>query len=145
MAGAARARRQRRADTALDALADASDPATAAVHAVVTTEQQLFQRAASLPDAKTRCRRVAAAGSRAIADFPTVLLAGDWLAEEQVTAASEFARFMRKPEQLAELAKAGFRAEGATPPASDVVSFATGDSAAGRRRRRGAGDHSADA
>ena len=31
---------------------------------------------------------------------------------------------MRKPEQLAELAKAGFRTEGGTPPKSDVTSFA---------------------
>jgi hypothetical protein len=51
------------------------------------------------------------------------LLAGNWLSQEQVSAASEFARFMRKPEQLAELNKAGFRTEGATMPDSDVVSF----------------------
>ena len=63
-------------------------------------------------------------GPTAIADYPTVLLSGDWLSQEQVTAASEFARFMRKPEQLAELAKAGFRTEGGTPPQSDVTSFA---------------------
>ena len=59
-----------------------------------------------------------------MADYPTVLLSGDWLSQEQVTAASEFARFMRKPEQLAELAKAGFRTDGGTPPQSDVTSFA---------------------
>ena len=55
-------------------------------------------------------------GPTAMADYPTVLLSGNWLSQEQVTAASEFARFMRKPEQLAELAKAGFRTEGGTPP-----------------------------
>ena len=59
-----------------------------------------------------------------MADYPTVLLSGDWLSQEQVTAASEFARFMRKPEQLAELAKVGFRTDGGTPPKSDVTSFA---------------------
>ncbi len=62
-------------------------------------------------------------GSTATADYPTVLLAGDWLEKEQVTAANEFARYLRKPEQLAELAKAGFRAEGTTPPSSDVTDF----------------------
>jgi hypothetical protein len=31
---------------------------------------------------------------------------------------------MRKPDQLAELAKAGFRTDGGTPPASDVTDFA---------------------
>jgi hypothetical protein len=112
------------ADTALDALVDATDPATAPVHAVVTTEQRIFQRASSLSDAKSRLAGWLPPGPTAMADFPTVLLDGDWLAEEQITAASEFARFMRKPEQLAEFAQAGFRVDGGTPPDSDVVDFA---------------------
>jgi Bacterial extracellular solute-binding protein len=114
----------KRAATALDALVKATDPATAPVHAVVTTEQQLFQRGASLPNAKNVVSSWLPPGPTAVADFPTVLLSGNWLSQEQVTAASEFARFMRKPEQLAELAKAGFRTDGGTPPKSDVTSFA---------------------
>ncbi len=113
-----------KASTAMDALLNATDPTTAPVHAVVTTEQQLFQRAASMPDAKNTLASWLPPGPTAVADYPTVLLSGDWLSQEQVSAASEFARFMRKPEQLSELAKAGFRAEGATPPKSDVTSFA---------------------
>src|SRR6478609_4423477 len=96
-----------KASTAMDALLDATDPTTAPLHAVVTTEQQLFQRAASMPDAKTKVASWLPPGPTAIADYPTVLLSGNWLSQEQVSAASEFARFMRKPEQLAELAKAG--------------------------------------
>lgn len=111
-------------DTAFDALLKASDPAAAPVHAVVTTEQRLFQRASSLPDAKSVVATWRPTGSTPTADFPTALLAGDWLAQEQVTAASEFARFMRKPEPLSELAKAGFRVEGSSPPASEVLDFA---------------------
>src|SRR6476646_826414 len=113
-----------KASTAMDAMLSATDPATAPVHAVVTTEQQLFQRAASMPDAKTKVASWLPPGPTAIADYPTVLLSGNWLSQEQVSAASEFARFMRKPEQLAELAKAGFRTEGGTPPKSDVTNFA---------------------
>ena len=113
-----------KAGTALDALVGASDPASAPVHAVVTTEQRLFTEAASLDDAKSKLAAWLPPGPTAMADFPTVLLAGDWLAHEQVTAASGFARFMRKPEQLGELAKAGFRVDGGTPPAGDVVDFA---------------------
>ena len=113
-----------KASTAMDALLSATDPATAPVHAVVTTEQQLFQRAASLPDAKNTVASWLPPGPTAMADYPTALLSGNWLSQEQVSAASEFARFMRKPEQLAELAKAGFRTEGGTPPKSDVTSFA---------------------
>ena len=52
-----------------------------------------------------------------------MLLSGSWLSQEQVTAASEFARFMHKSDQLAELAKAGFRVNGVKPPSSDVTSF----------------------
>jgi hypothetical protein len=90
----------------------------------VTTEQQLFQRGASLPDAKNIVASWQPPGPTPVADYPTVLLSGNGLSSEQVSAASEFARFMRKPEQLAQLAKAGFRTEGGTPPKSDVTSFA---------------------
>ncbi|BBX02365.1 hypothetical protein BST36_09650 [Mycolicibacterium moriokaense] len=110
--------------TAMDALLEASDPAAAPVHAVVTTEQQLYQRGTTLSDAKDTVTSWLPPGPAPVADYPTALLAGDWLSQEQVAAASEFARFMRKPDQLAELAKAGFRTDGATPPASDVTDFA---------------------
>ena len=113
-----------KANTAMDALLNAKDPATAPVHAVVTTEQQLYQRAKSLPDAKNIVTSWLPAGPTPMADYPTVLLSGDWLSQEQVTAASEFARFLRKPEQLAELAKLGFRTDGGEMPQSDVISFA---------------------
>ncbi|GAB3225595.1 hypothetical protein [Mycolicibacterium hippocampi] len=112
------------AATAMDALVNAPDPATAPVHAVVTTEQQLFERASALPDATAKLAAWLPPGPTAMADFPTVLLAGDWLTQEQVTAASEFARFIRKPEQLGDLATAGFRVDGVAPPPSDVVDFA---------------------
>ncbi|KUH88773.1 MULTISPECIES: substrate-binding domain-containing protein [unclassified Mycobacterium] len=114
----------KKASTAMDALLNAADPATAPVHAVITTEQQLYQRSAQLPDAGKTVASWLPPGPPAVADFPTVLLEGDGLSQEQKSAASEFARFMRKPEQLAELSKAGFRAEGATPPDSDVIDFA---------------------
>ena len=113
-----------KATTAMDALLDANDPAAAPVHAVVTTEQQLYQRGASLPDAKNVVASWLPPGPTAIADYPTVLLSGTWLSQEQVTAASEFSRFLRKPEQLAELAKLGFRTDGGKTPKSDVTSFA---------------------
>jgi hypothetical protein len=113
-----------KASTAMDALLNATDPASAPVHAVVITEQQLFQHGASMPDAKTTVTSWLPRGPTALADYPTVLLSGDWLSREQVTAASEFARFMREPGQLTELAKAGFRTDGGTPPQSDVTSFA---------------------
>ncbi|MDT5323546.1 MAG: hypothetical protein QOF25_698, partial [Mycobacterium sp.] len=110
-----------KASTAMDALLQAADPAAAPVHAVVSTEQQLYQRGGSLPDAKSTLASWLPPGPTAIADYPTVLLAGSWLSQEQVSAASEFARYLRKAEPMAELAKAGFRTDGGTPPKNDVT------------------------
>ncbi|MHA3021380.1 hypothetical protein ACXPWS_14120 [Mycobacterium sp. BMJ-28] len=110
--------------TALDALVNAANPAGAPVHAVVTTEQQLFKRGADLSDAAQKLSSWTPPGPAAVADYPAVLLGGDWLSQEQMGAASEFDRFMRKPEQLAAFAKAGFRAEGAPAPQSPVTDFA---------------------
>ncbi|KUI20837.1 hypothetical protein AU193_06810 [Mycobacterium sp. GA-1285] len=109
--------------TAFDALVNAPDPAAAPVHAVAITEQQLYQRSTGLQNAAGVVSAWLPPGPAAIADYPTVLLSGDWLSQEQKSAASEFARFMRKPEQLAELAKAGFRTQDGTSPDSDVVDF----------------------
>ena len=119
----------------MDALLDATDPAAAPVHAVVTTEQQLYQRGTSLSDAKNVVASWLPPGPTAIADYPTVLLKGTWLSQEQVTAASEFARFLRKPEQLAELAKLGFRTDGGQHAEERRHEFRAGfRSAVGRRQ-----------
>lgn len=108
---------------AMNTLLKPGDPATAPVHAVITTEQQLFQRGQSLPDAKGALASWLPPGPAPVADYPTVLLSGSWLTQEQTSAASEFDRFMRKPGQLAKLAKAGFRVNGVTPPSSPVTMF----------------------
>ncbi len=108
---------------AMNALLKPGDAASAPVHAVVTTEQQLFERGQSLSNAKAALASWAPPGPVPVADYPTVLLRGSWLTPEQTSAASEFARFMHKPEQLAKLAKAGFRVNGVKPPSSPVTSF----------------------
>ncbi|MBV9512479.1 MAG: hypothetical protein JO280_00330, partial [Mycobacteriaceae bacterium] len=108
---------------AMDALLAGGDPAASPVHAVVITEQQLYQRASKMSDAKNAVASWLPPGPAAIADYPMASLSGDWLSEEQVTAASEFKKFVQKPEQQAELAKEGFRTQGAAPPTSDVTSF----------------------
>ena len=108
---------------AMNTLLKPGDAATAPVHAVITTEQQLFQRGQSLSDAKNTLGSWLPPGPVPVADYPTVLLSGSWLSPEQTSAASEFARFMHKPDQLAKLAKAGFRVNGVKPPSSAVTSF----------------------
>lgn len=109
---------------AMNALLEPGDPAMAAVHAVVTTEQQLFQRGRSVPNGAAAVSSWLPPGPVALADYPTVLLNGAWISPDQATAASTFARFMHKPDQLAVLAQAGFRVPGVKPPSSDVTSFA---------------------
>ncbi len=108
---------------AMNTLLKPGAAATAPVHAVITTEQELFQRGQSTPDAKAALGFWLPPGQAAVADYPTVLLSGSWLSREQASAASEFARFMHKPDQLAKLAKAGFRVNGVKPPSSPVTSF----------------------
>ncbi|OBB96566.1 substrate-binding domain-containing protein [Mycobacterium sp. 852002-30065_SCH5024008] len=108
---------------AMNALLKPGDAATAPVHAVITTEQQLFQRGQSLPNAKGTLASWLPSGPVPVADYPTVLLSGSWLTRDQTSAASEFARFMHKPDQLAKLAKAGFRVNGVNPPSSPVTTF----------------------
>ncbi|MGV1086393.1 MAG: hypothetical protein ACOYBX_00275 [Mycobacterium sp.] len=112
------------ADAAWNALTAPGDPAAAPVHAVAITEQQLFQRTSPMPEDKGAVAAWIADGPAALADYPTVLLSGRWLSEEQVTGASEFARFMRKPDQLDALLKSGFRVDGKTREGNDTVGFA---------------------
>ncbi|HEY3995170.1 MAG TPA: substrate-binding domain-containing protein [Mycobacterium sp.] len=108
---------------AMNTLLKSGDAATSPVHAVVTTEQQVFARGQSLSDAKSNLGLWLPPGPAAVADYPTVLLNGSWITQEQSAAASEFARFMHKPDQMAKLAKAGFRVNGVKPPSSPVTSF----------------------
>lgn len=111
-----------KASTAFDALLQSDDPAATNVHAVVATEQQIFQQGTQ-PGAKGQLASWLPPGPAAVADYPTVLLSGNWLSAEQVSAASEFERFLRKPDALASLAGAGFRSDGAKMPQSDVTDF----------------------
>lgn len=108
---------------ALNTLLTPGDAAAAPVHAVITTEQQLFQRGQSLADVKNTVDSWLPPGPVPVADYPTVLLSGAWLSHDQTAAASEFTHYMRKPEHLAKFAEAGFRVNGAKSPSSAVTSF----------------------
>jgi len=106
---------------AMNALLNSGDAASAPVHAVITTEQQLFQRGRTLSEGALASWMPP--GPVPVADYPTVLLSGPWLTTEQTSAASEFARFLHKPDQLATLAKSGFRVKGVESPRSPVTTF----------------------
>jgi len=111
------------ADEAWNALIGADDDAASPVHAVMMTEQQLFTRSGDLPEELGAVVSWMPSGPVALADYPTALLSGPWLVDEQIAAASEFARFIRKPEQIQDLVELGFRVDGATAKSNDVVGF----------------------
>lgn len=63
-------------------------------------------------------------GPVAIADYPAVLLSGDWL-HRRNRSRRRFDRFMRKPDNWPEVPpRAGFRADGAPAPQNPVTDFA---------------------
>ncbi|MGW5108599.1 VWA domain-containing protein [Nocardia sp. NPDC004123] len=95
---------------ALTDLSGAPDPATAPVHAVAATEQQIRARnglTAFRPD-----------GAGPVADYPAAQLTGSWVDQTQNLIAGLFADFLRAPDQSKLFTDNGF---GAAPPATAPV------------------------
>ncbi|WP_328290297.1 substrate-binding domain-containing protein [Nocardia aurantiaca] len=95
---------------ALTDLTGATDPATAALHAVAATEQQIRAHnglTAFRPD-----------GAGPVADYPAAQLTGAWVDQTQNLIAGLFADFLRAPDQSKLFTDNGF---GAAPPATAAV------------------------
>ncbi|MEC3918605.1 substrate-binding domain-containing protein [Nocardia sp. CDC160] len=95
---------------ALTDLAAATDHASAPLHAVAATEQQIRARiglTAFRPD-----------GAGPVADFPAAELTGSWVDQTQNLVAGLFVDFLRAPEQSKLFTDNGF---GAAPPATTPV------------------------
>ena len=85
--------------TAMDALLQGDDPAAAPVHAVVTTEQQLYPARRGAVGCQEHARRPGCRPGRPRwPTFRRCCCPATGLPQEQVSAASEFDRFMRKPD-----------------------------------------------
>ncbi|MGW5575250.1 VWA domain-containing protein [Nocardia thailandica] len=85
------------------------DPATAEVHAVPATEQQIR--------ASGGLSAFRPAGSAPLADYPAALMSGPWVDKTQNLIASRFVDFLRAPEQVVAASAEGFApAIGAAPP-----------------------------
>ncbi|MGW5151478.1 substrate-binding domain-containing protein [Rhodococcus koreensis] len=106
---------------ALTALAAQGDPATSAIHAVATTEQQVYQALRDAPGADITATMPK--GPTPVADHPAAVLAGPSVDETQSRAAAQFAEFVRRPEQAQVLADAGFRVEGLARPDDTTLAF----------------------
>ncbi|WP_216894079.1 substrate-binding domain-containing protein [Nocardia alni] len=102
--------------TALTTLASTSGAASAPIHAVAVTEQQL--------GAKGGLAEYAPTGSNPVADHPAALLSGTWVDQTQQTVAGMFADFLRTPAQQQLFTAAGFSAAPPQPvqiPAKTVL------------------------
>ncbi|WP_040857192.1 substrate-binding domain-containing protein [Nocardia niigatensis] len=95
---------------ALTDLSGAADPATAPLHAVAATEQQIRAR-----DGLTAFRPD---GAGPVADYPAAQLTGSWVDQTQNLIAGLFADFLRAPDQSKLFTDNGF---GAAPPATTPV------------------------
>ncbi|SEL05793.1 von Willebrand factor type A domain-containing protein [Rhodococcus maanshanensis] len=105
---------------ALAALGAQHDPRTGTLHAVAVTEQQLY---AAEPDANALTAFLPA-GATPMADHPAAIVSAGWVDEARGRAASEFADYLRRPEQASVLRDAGFRVDGKSPSAVGAVPFA---------------------
>ncbi|MFW0785024.1 hypothetical protein AAFP35_10920 [Gordonia sp. CPCC 206044] len=103
------------------AIAEAPNAASASIHAVAITEQQLYQL--TRDDSSARLAEVVPGGPTPIADYPIVHLAGSQISTEQTDAIAEFFEFASKTEQLGKLTALGFRGAAPMPPATPTVDF----------------------
>lgn len=108
-------------EAAVNAIAEATDPATAEVRAVPVTEQRLY--AMTKDDKTPRVTAVAPTGSTPVADYPVVKLAGGDVPAHISDAIAEFFTFAGKPPQMKLLTGMGFRGAGPLPAATATVSF----------------------
>ena len=108
----------------MKALLKAVDAATRPVHAVVTTEQQIFERGQSLPDAKSTLAPGCRPGRPPSPITRPCCSAGTGCPRSRPAAASEFERFLRKPDSWPNWPRPDSAPSGDTPPHSDVTSFA---------------------
>lgn len=100
---------------AVPLLAGQTDPASAPIHAVPVTEQQLY---AAGDDARGLVA-YAPAGATPVLDHPAAILAAPWVDETLARAAAQFVDFLRQPEQAQHFVDAGFRVGDRTPPTTD--------------------------
>lgn len=106
------------ADTLADLVAH-TEEADAAVHAVPTTEQQIFRMLAD--DPTVRVSAFLPAGATPIADHPAATIAGS--DETQSRAAAQLVEFVTEPKHAEAFVDAGFRVPGTTPPADSSFDF----------------------
>lgn len=103
-AGAATGDKPATSSDALEALAEQTDRAGAPFHAVATTAQQ----ATRVANGSDKVAAFVPAGPAPVAEYPTTLLAGDWVDETQNRSAALFVDFLRQPEQVSAFTDAGF-------------------------------------
>lgn len=106
--------------TTSDAVAEMieeADEADAKIHAVPSTEQQVFATLRENP--RARITAFAPSGPTPVADHPAAII--DGTDETRARAASELVEFLRSPQQGQSFADAGFQVAGASAPADSPI------------------------
>lgn len=106
---------------AATAIAEAPDPAKAAIHAVPITEQRLYQLTKG--DTQARLAEIMPLGPTPIADYPFMRLKGSQVPEYAAAAVSEFLTFAAQPDHLRALTLLGFRGDAPLPAKTPTVTF----------------------
>ncbi|MGV9825481.1 hypothetical protein [Gordonia sp. NPDC003429] len=100
---------------------DATDPSTAAIHAVPITEQKLYQLTRT--DTTARLAEVIPSGPTPIADYPVIRLAGEQVPAVAADAVAEFLTFASDDKHLRVLTEQGFRGDADLPKPTPTVTF----------------------
>ncbi len=101
----------------------AKSEARRGIHTVPITEQQLYvlARSGAIGDS---LRSFSPSGPTPVADYPVLRLSSSQVTAEQSDGVAAFLEFAKQPDQIALLARSGYRAGDApTPPANATVSF----------------------
>jgi hypothetical protein len=101
----------------------AKSEARRGIHTVPITEQQLYvlARSGAIGDS---LRSFSPSGPTPVADYPVLRLSSSQVTAEQSDGVAAFLEFTKQPDQIALLARSGYRAGDApTPPANATVSF----------------------
>jgi Ca-activated chloride channel homolog len=108
---------------ALDGLSKAADIGTASYSAVPVTEVDLYRRNIGKDGSAAPAKpltEVRVGGASPAADFPFVVLSGNWINPTQGKAAQQFRDFVRRPAQQKLLADAGLRVPSTSEHPNDV-------------------------
>lgn len=108
-------------ESGVQMIAEQTDPASGAIHAVPITEQQLYKL--TKDGANAGVVSLLPTGPTPVADFPVITLTGEQVDVAQRDAVSTFISYVHAPEHISAITQLGFRGGGELPPPTAAVDF----------------------